>query len=281
MFGLKILDNISIEKFIGVLVIILSIIIGAGCSNSTDPEAVQLEPEDRDPPPYFLIYYGREETSGSNGVIESIDLTLLHLVKGDLIDYGLVTFGGVILPVEKGPGGSNGSKFYHKHLQTDLPGQEFRPEFRFDTGKLKLKAVHSPHIEQIDVELQIPTVRYLTNPSSGDVVNPEEDLNIEVNQSVFGVDMFLQPTDPKANAVNHGILEFTIPDVGQTLTISASHLQLVKSMSEGNRYLLHFSFHNALAEVDFIEVKAKHSDNKISLPVFFSSDHRIEFIMEN
>jgi len=245
-----------------------------GCKHA-DPVSIDLEPAASDPPPYLAVSYGREETQGSNGLLENVSFTLSHTINGNLLDYGRVSCGGVALWIDSLP---EGERFYYSYLQGDIPGREFRPEFRFASERLSFTARESPMIEDIDVELRVPRVSYLVNITQGQTVNPEQDWFIEVNQEVFGVEISMQPIDPVEGFDESDIIIMLIPKSIKTIRIPASRLQALKSLSRGNRYIMVF---NHSTQPDEYRVRGKRSDKSIAVPVYASSSHTIDFVMVN
>ena len=257
-----------------VIILLILFIVAFGCSDSNLVQ-FDLEQLENDPSPYFDVTYSRTTTKGSNGLIESINVSLSHIVKNKLVDYGTVSFGDLELLIETDP-----EEIYHNSLQSNLSGnRRFSPEFRFDMGNLFFKANQSSMVEDINQELYIPTVSYITNMESGQIVNPSEDLSIEVNRVVFGVDIILNPLEPIDETDNTNFLVIQLRDPSQLFAIPASQLQVLKSKSKGNRYILYYT--EWQMHCDVIEVNGKNSNKTVEVPVIFSSEHTIDFVMEN
>jgi hypothetical protein len=136
-----------------------------------------------------------------------------------------------------------------------------------------LELLHTMHGELLD---------YLTNVTQGQAVNPNEDWPIEVNQEVLRggeiTEIALQPVEPIAGYDGSDVLTMPVEVSNKMINISSTHLQLVQSQSRGKMYLLRY--HRWGGPVDAIEVRGKRSSKAITVFVYLSSSHDIDFVME-
>jgi|GEM_PF-4673055 len=161
------------------LPLLVALMTGLDCEQSFTPMPISIDPTENDPVPYFRISYHRSHTNSSNGLTENIQLTLKHQRKGELIDYGRVSFGGVqLFKVSEG----SSDDCYYNYLQTGIAGSEFDSKFRFDQENLIFKSTQSSAINDIDTELNIPPVSYMTDVSLNMIVEPNKDWTIRMNK---------------------------------------------------------------------------------------------------
>ena len=251
----------------------LMLVLITACSTSTEPQPVDILPKSGvDQPPHFDINYHRSETTNSNGLIESIQLSLSHSVNGNLIDYGNVAFGGVELRVETRVGSTD---YYYEYLQSNLPDRLFADRFRFEGDNLFFRVTESPAIENVSVELQVEPVSYLINPSQGALVDPNQNLTLTFNRDIRQFFLALYPGDPFPTTEPMEI-NFLQPMPARTVVLESQQLLALQSQSQGNVYYMIF-FASSVA--NSIQVKAKNSDQTVILPVYASSWHVVDFVM--
>lgn len=258
-----------LNKYIFLAIMLL---FSISCERSFNPIGVEIEPTENDNPPNFRIDYSREETSGSNGILESVQLSLRHHVNGNLVDYGNVSFGGVILFKNSDPGEP---PFYHGVIQTNFHDGEFDPKFRFDQGHLIFKSENSKAIKSINTALSVPPVRVLKNVIQNQVVDENDDWQLITSRKLSNVHIILTPLDPKPGTLPIDLWQDSTND--SCHIISSSNLRALKEMSQGKRYLL--TFQSWDLEVDSIEVSGKMGSSFVYVPVDLISCHYIEFII--
>lgn len=243
-----------------------------GCEKSFGPDAVDIVPGEGDPPPNFRIAYHRDQTPGAGGWIESIQFTLIHLVQGELPDYGAVSFGGVSLYRYSI---LNEPEQYYNYLQSNIPGKAFDPVFRFEQGNLAFKIENSPAIADVSQTLTVPPVCRMMDVVADQNVDVNADWQIAVNRTINGARWILQPNQPKAGAEPITV-EQSAPNQ-TTQIIPAATLLALQGTSLGNRYLL--TLHHVDFGVDTIIVSGRGTSQSVSITVDLVSCHCIEFLM--
>lgn len=257
------------KKIIPLLICSLTLF---ACEKSFGPDTVDIVPKEGDPPPNFRIAYQRTQTPDAGGWSEVIQFTLNHLVRGQLPDYGAISFAGVSLCRYSIP---NEPEHYYNYLQSNIPDKEFDPIFRFDQGGLVLKVENSPAIADLAQTLTVPPVCRLINVVADQNVDVNVDWLIAVNRTVNGARWILQPRQPKPGAEPITV-EQSAPNQ-TTQIIPASTLLALQGNSLDNRYLL--TLYHVDFGVDTIIVRGRGTSQSVPVTVDLASCHSIEFLL--